>query len=179
LHGYRFLDVDEIENDRSLDRGANPNPQAGFVVRLESLYLDVQDVHAGGQCREPQLPPFVRGHGVRSADERRRADPDDGPGKDGPLGILYGADQRSSEGLSPGRVRMHDAGDGEGQNECHAPAHGGSPLKMWARPPSREPRSENARLPQVRSGDCSCPLRGRMSAALFSAVLESVASRFR
>ena len=91
----RLRDPCHRKDDRSFEGRADANTNTRFMMTRESLHLDVEDIHARRKSRETQLPSGARGCDERAANQRRRADADDGPGNDTAVRVFERANQRT------------------------------------------------------------------------------------
>ena len=105
-----------VQDSRSLDGGACPDADVLFVIGRKPLELDVEHVRSRRQRREAQLPLLVRGQRRRAANQRRRADADDGARKDAALCVLDGSDEGARQPLRDSDPRQQDAGGSNQQS---------------------------------------------------------------
>src|SRR5262249_30603549 len=152
-----FVDLCQVEDDGSLDRGADAYADVLLVIGLEALHFDVEGVIAGRQSGESQLSLVVCHHCFDAADERWRADAHDCTWKDGALGVFDGADQRSAQALRCDGVRLQQAGGYDDEGERNRCAHSGTPSQ--ATPSGRSRLSFKIPLRSRHRGPASCDAR--------------------
>ena len=98
-----------LQDSRSLDGGACPDADVLFVVGRKSLCSSMSSTYGpGGSAGKRSCPFSFVVSRRRTANQRRRADPDGGTRKDAALCILDGADEGSRQPLRGSHAGEHE-----------------------------------------------------------------------